>query len=407
MQHTDQPIAVTVRRGGKTPKDNRFGPLEGGSEVTITVPARPMQRLGLAMEMGKISAVQQDSPAADQGLQAGDYIDKISFADDSPADAALAVNSFTDPIALPEQLRQMAEDNRTIRLSVRRSASSADGRQASEEIDLPLRKVTWVEPSWVEDDPLSVPALGLAYRVLNRVRDVQPDSPAANAGLQADDVITQAEFIFAEGEEAELDPIEFGKPGKRNWPSFIEQLQRLPAGTEIKLTYQRDDQTETATLSSAPVADEFIVPRGFIFTPIQRMKIANTLGEQIQLGFQETKKSLSMVFQFLRKIGGQVPISALGGPITIAKAAGYSAFEGPGKLLLFLTMLSANLAVINFLPIPMLDGGHMVFLGWEGLRGRPASEKFVVALHTVGFVCIISLMVFVLGLDLGIIPRNM
>ena len=407
VQHTDQPIAVTVRRGGEAPKDDRFGQLEGGSEVTITVPARPMQRLGLAMEMGKISAVQQDSPAADQGLQAGDFIDKISFADDSPADAVLAVNSFTDPIALPEQLRQMAEDNRTIRLSVRRSASSADGRQASEEIDLPLRKVTWVEPSWVEDDPLSVPALGLAYRVLNRVRDVQPDSPAAKAGLQADDVITQAEFVFAEGEEAELDPIEFGKPGKRNWPSFIEQLQRLPAGTEIKLTYKRDDQTETATLSPALVTDEFVVPRGFIFTPIQRMKIASTLGEQIQLGFQETKKSLSMVFQFLRKIGGQVPISALGGPITIAKAAGYSAFEGPGKLLLFLTMLSANLAVINFLPIPMLDGGHMVFLGWEGLRGRPASEKFVVALHTVGFVCIISLMVFVLGLDLGIIPRNM
>jgi len=114
-----------------------------------------------------------------------------------------------------------------------------------------------------------------------------------------------------------------------------------------------------------------------------------------------------MVFRFLRKIGSQVPISALGGPITIAKAAGYSAFEGPGKLLLFLTMLSANLAVINFMPIPLLDGGHMVFLAWEGIRGRPASEKFVVALHTVGFVCIISLMVFVLGLDLGIIPRNM
>jgi membrane-associated protease RseP (regulator of RpoE activity) len=49
----------------------------------------------------------------------------------------------------------------------------------------------------------------------------------------------------------------------------------------------------------------------------------------------------------------------------------------------------------------------MVFLAWEGIRGRPASEKFVVALHTLGFVCIISLMVFVLGLDLGIIPRNM
>ena len=70
-------------------------------------------------------------------------------------------------------------------------------------------------------------------------------------------------------------------------------------------------------------------------------------------------------------------------------------------------VLSANLAVINFLPIPLLDGGHMVFLGWEALRGRPASERFVVALHTVGFVFIITLMLFVISLDIGLIDRNL
>ena len=114
-----------------------------------------------------------------------------------------------------------------------------------------------------------------------------------------------------------------------------------------------------------------------------------------------------MVFRFLQKLGTQVPISALGGPGTIAMAAGYSAAEGLSSLLIFLTMLSANLAVINFLPIPLLDGGHMVFLAYEGIRGRPANEKFVVALHTAGFVFIISLMLFVLGLDLKLIPRNL
>ncbi|MEQ8835290.1 MAG: site-2 protease family protein, partial [Lacipirellulaceae bacterium] len=70
-------------------------------------------------------------------------------------------------------------------------------------------------------------------------------------------------------------------------------------------------------------------------------------------------------------------------------------------------MLSANLAVINFLPIPLLDGGHMVFLGYEGLRGRPAGEKFVVAMHTAGFVAIISLMAYVLSLDFGLIERGL
>jgi len=73
----------------------------------------------------------------------------------------------------------------------------------------------------------------------------------------------------------------------------------------------------------------------------------------------------------------------------------------------FLTILSANLAVINFMPIPLLDGGHMVFLLWEGVRGRPASERFVVALHTVGFVLIITLMVFVLLLDFELFDRGL
>jgi regulator of sigma E protease len=68
-------------------------------------------------------------------------------------------------------------------------------------------------------------------------------------------------------------------------------------------------------------------------------------------------------------------------------------------------MLSANLAVINFLPIPLLDGGHMVFLILEGILRRPVSEKVVVAFHYLGFVFIISLMLFVLSLDVGLIPR--
>ena len=261
----------------------------------------------------------------------------------------------------------------------------------------------WSEPTFSEDDPLSLPALGLAYRVLNRVRNVQPDSPAAKAGLRANDVITKAVFAAPSGKEIVR---EFGAEGKQNWPKFIDDLQYLPAKTEITLSYKRGDQTSTTTLRAAPVDDQFVVPRGFVFVPVQRMRIASSFDEQVRLGFDETKKSLGMVFSFLRKLGGQVPLSALGGPITIAKAAGYSAFEGAGKLLVFLTMLSANLAIINFLPIPLLDGGHMVFLTWEGIRGRPASERLVVALHTIGFVCIISLMVYVIGLDLEIFSRN-
>jgi regulator of sigma E protease len=160
----------------------------------------------------------------------------------------------------------------------------------------------------------------------------------------------------------------------------------------------------------APVAatETFVVDRGFVFDWVNRIRISESWSEAASRGRTETGRSLTMVYRFLSKLGsGQVPVTMLGGPLTIAQAAGYSADEGLGKLLIFLTMLSANLAVINFLPIPLLDGGHMVFLLWEGIRGKPAGEKFVVAMHTAGFVFIITLMAFVISLDLGLIERNL
>ncbi len=404
VKYPSQTLDITVRRGGKPPEGDRFGPLSGGEEVTIAVGPRSMQRLGLVMEMGKIAAIQQGSSAADKKIQPGDFIDKITLADGS--DTPITMD---DPIAIPEQLRRLAAENRTIRLTLRRSAAGGNGRQATEDIDLPLQDVTSPSDLLAKNDPLAVPALGLAYRVLNRVANVQPDSPAAKAGLQSGDTITKAEFILPKDSKAKkkaTPTFEFDEKLQQNWPVFVSALQNLPEGTQIKLFFMRDEKLQDATLEPVDAEGYFLARRGFNFRQVQRIRQAQSLSEQMSLGYRETANSLGMVFRFLSKIGTQIPFSALGGPVTIAKAAGYSAFEGVGKLLVFLTMLSANLAVINFLPIPLLDGGHIVFLTYEGIRGRPASEKFVVALHTIGFVCIISLMLFVLGLDFGIIPRN-
>jgi len=89
----------------------------------------------------------------------------------------------------------------------------------------------------------------------------------------------------------------------------------------------------------------------------------------------------------------------LSGPLGILEVASHAAREGPARLLLFLTMLSANLAVVNFLPIPVLDGGHMVFLTYEGIRRKPASERVQLLLTYLGLVLILTLMIWVLGLD--------
>ena len=98
-------------------------------------------------------------------------------------------------------------------------------------------------------------------------------------------------------------------------------------------------------------------------------------------------------------IFGRVSGKTLSGPLTIATVSYRFAGEDFWQFLLFLGMISVNLAVVNFLPIPVLDGGHMVFLFLEKILGRPVPERvFAFAMYT-GLFLILSLMVFVLFLD--------
>jgi regulator of sigma E protease len=314
-----------------------------------------------------------------------------------------------DPFKLPEDLRRLAEQGGEVTLTLRSA-----GAETTHDVTIPLRKVTAVEEVIGGDDPVSVPALGLAYSVPTTVKEVQPGSPAAKAGLQKGDVVTTAEVILPPEIESKSGPeiLDFENEVTRDsadWPSLVAGLQRLPKGTQIKLTYQRgEEQHETDVLAPVAEAGYFVPLRGINFEWIKRTRTADSWSQAIAFGKTETLRSLGMVYRFLNKLATrQVSPTLLAGPLSLPYIAGMSAFEGPGKLLTFLTMLSANLAVINFLPIPLLDGGHMVFLLWEGLRGRPAGERFVVAMHTVGFVFIITLMLFVISLDLGLIHRNL
>jgi regulator of sigma E protease len=116
---------------------------------------------------------------------------------------------------------------------------------------------------------------------------------------------------------------------------------------------------------------------------------------------QDTFNGMKQVFQNLRgMITNRISLDNLGGPVMIAniayKFAGYDFWE----LVFFLGMISVNLAVVNFLPIPVLDGGHMVFLIYEKLRGKPASEAVRVGATYAGLVMILSLFIFVTWNDI-------
>jgi regulator of sigma E protease len=137
--------------------------------------------------------------------------------------------------------------------------------------------------------------------------------------------------------------------------------------------------------------------RGLNLEPASKMHTSQSWSESLRLGAKETWKRMLGVVDFLKLLTtGKVSRKAVGGPGMIFYQASSAASEGISKLLMFLTMLSANLAVLNFLPIPALDGGHMVFLLAEWIRGKPVDEQWQARLTIAGVLCLLALMAFVI-----------
>jgi len=407
----DKPLQLTVERKAKdAPKD------APADTVNLNIEPRPMRTVGLVMKMGKITAVQADSPAEQADIRPGDFITAI---DGQPP---------TDPMRLPDVLRHRAGETITLTLS-------REGPAGEIEKQVTLRDWPWPEELRDAGSPVAIPSLGLTYKVLNIVHQAEKGTPAETAELQTDDkpasvprfaaedAIVRADFIPpAEAESPSSKPrkvdeeaeeesdvlvttlpkaVEFSDE-RSNWPYFISILQRIPADTQIKLTLK---DGRTTTLSMVDATDWHLADRGMIQDVEITTTRAHSFSQAVSLGFREAKDAVTGVFTFLRRVGSQVSVYSLGGPKEIFMQASYAAQDGFAQLLIFLTMLSANLAVINFLPIPVLDGGHMVFLLLEGILRRPVSERVVVAFQYLGLMLVVSLMIFVLGLDIGLIPR--
>jgi regulator of sigma E protease len=410
-RRSEDPLLITVERSViKRTDDPTLGAtvhVEQPQELTLEVPPQPLEQFGLVMRIGPITSVQRNSPAANAGLQAGDVIETV---DGQPIAEGKSADVGWDPMTLPHYLRKAALEEREVELTVRRAAKEGE---TAESITL---RLTPAVPITMHSDfhtgtPMAAEAIGIAYHIENEVQAVRVNSPAANSDIAPGDRIISAKVKLpetSEPSEGQPERIELG-PNNHNWPALMSAMQFAPEGTQVEFTLERgaDEEARAVTLAPQPADGVFIASRGFLLMPVVLTREAATFAEQVRYGWDETAEALTMVFRFIRKLGTQVPITALGGPVTIATVAGYSAAEGLSSLLIFLTMLSANLAVINFLPIPLLDGGHMVFLAYEGIRGRPASERFVVALHTAGFLFIVSLMLFVLALDFGLIDRGL
>lgn len=388
--HRDE-VTLTVERASKNASTGGNAKAES-QRIKVKLPKVAMRTVGLVMTMGKITAIQNGSPAQSAGLQPGDQIVAIDGQD------------VGDPMRLPMLFSQRGGE--TVVFSIDR-----EGQRLEKEVTVGDSLVDETAPS--RDTPVALPGVGLAYAVENKVASVEPKTSAAKAGIKPGDEIVEARFL-APDETLQREKLHLTAPqpdskplsfeGKRNWPLFFAMMQEYLPETRVELTLK---DGRTVTLEQQAANDWLSADRGLVFQPAIVTQKADSLGTAIALGGREARESLSMVFRFLRKIfSGQVSVKDIGGPVLIAQQAGASASEGLSPFLLFLGMLSANLAVLNFLPIPMLDGGHMVFLAAEGVRGKPVSERVVQSFQMIGLCLLATLMIFVLLLDVGVIPRG-
>ncbi|MGD9300718.1 MAG: RIP metalloprotease RseP [Desulfobacterales bacterium] len=222
------------------------------------------------------------------------------------------------------------------------------------------------------------------------VGSVKQGSPAFAAGLEKGDLI----FAINESEI-------------NSWDEMAEIIN-ASKGQKIKLGVRRGESTRSFML-----APEQVTTQNIFGEDVQRYIIGITAsGESYSKEmnfFQAFSESMVqtyrvtelMVVIIAKLIKGDISTDTLGGPIMIAQMAGDSAKAGIGSLISFIALISVNLAIINLLPIPVLDGGHLLFFSIEALKGRPVSIKVREIAQQVGLFILILLMILVFYNDIS------
>ena len=374
----------------------------GGRSKVVTVTDNFFRTLGLSMDTGPITAVQTGSVAEKAGLKKGDKLASIN---------GRIVGTEINPLKLPNEFAKLHGQE----VSVTVARQSTGGPQTPVTVTLkPDDLPGWTEQPLNEGDPLSIPAIGVAFHTIPIVLAVEPDSPAARANIKTGSttkvkritLVLPKEVTEFDGEQKRELPVELdeekGEKKSNNWGFAFWLMQELPQRT-VRLTLTEGEITRDVELVPQldPTWPQPIV-QGLRMHPDEIKQIATTPGEVWFMATNYTRNSAISIYLTLRGLcTGQVRLENLSGPLGIANAAVQIVRHNVPQFLMFLAFLSVNLAVLNFLPIPVLDGGHMVFLLWEAVTRRRPSEKIVIGASYIGMAFLLSLMVFVIYLDIG------
>jgi regulator of sigma E protease len=315
-----------------------------------------------------VGNVAPDSHASRAGLEFGDKI--VAVGDVSTADwESTMVNIFDQMVA-----------NGRIPLTL----ETENGRQRRETITVGEDASRLTEPNMLFEglgfEPWQPPAV---------IGELIADGAAAGAGLSAGDRIT-----YVDGEQI------------RNYGDLVAVVTTR-AGKAVAVEYERGGQNHAVDL----VIGEQVVDgqtRGLLgvraSSDISQYYYLRKFGpiESINQAAQRTWTSTMFTLRMLgRMVTGDVSIKNISGPINIAQFAGDSAQRGLNEFLAFLALVSISLGVLNLLPVPVLDGGQIVYQSIEALKGSPMSEKSQIIGQQFGILALILLMSFAFYNDIA------
>jgi regulator of sigma E protease len=388
-----QPLTVRVRR-------------LDGEEVSIRVPPAFHYSFGLKMQMGPITAVRKNSSAdtwqdkqqpiiSGEG-RTGDVIEQVEVA---ATDGKIQRFLFPSPHSVHTQEAGTVLDPAQLRFHLQKWALTTKGdktvtlkvRRENLEVGHQYQGVTlnkrWDEdPRWTYtqevpfalDAPLSVPELGIAFQVLTTVSAVDPKFHPA---LAPGDVIKGVRFFSVGKNGEERGPSRGLEPDQ--WAHAFWTFQHF---TDFpKIAVMVNDSPEEMVLEAHPDNSWPLADRGLILSRDIRSQRSDNLLEAAQLGFTDICTKMGQVYKSVCSlVNRRISRRTLGGPVTIVRVSYNLAGESWWEFVYFLGLLSINLAMINLLPLPLLDGGEVLLLGYEKLRGRPVSGTVRVVAYCLG-----------------------
>lgn len=314
---------------------------------------------GVSRIAAQVDEVVAGMPAQQAGIRAGDLITRID---------GWRIETFDDVSRLV-----LTSSGRTLDVTVER-----DGKTLTFPVTPQMRD---------QKDDLGVTVrlgdIGVRRHVPARVGLVMADSPAAEAGIAPGDIITAID----------------GQPVS----SFrdVVDLVQPAADQTLSVTIQREG--ETRTLSIVPRGAEATMPDGST-KRVGRIGVAQDRPEPVAVPFLESvrlgvRETYSNIVQTITGIGdivwGRQSADQVGGPILLAEVTARVVEHGWEPLLRLTALISANIGLLNLLPIPVLDGGHLVFYTIEAIRRRPLSQRIQEIGFRIGIAVVMMLVIFV------------